>query len=150
MSETEAPFRILPAAAADWPEIAALLAANHLPTADVDASRAGDFLVARDARGLAGCIGGERRGAYALLRSLAVREDCRGRGIGKRLTSEMELRCKSAGVQAAYILTETAAKFAEGQGYLVVERLAVPGEIRSTKQFSGLCPCCATCMAKTL
>ena len=75
MSETEAPFRILPAAAADWPEIAALLAANHLPTADVDASRVGDFLVARDARGLAGCIGGERRGAYALLRSLAVRED---------------------------------------------------------------------------
>ena len=62
MSETEAPFRILPAAAADWPEIAALLAANHLPTADVDAGRAGDFLVARDARGLAGCIGGERRG----------------------------------------------------------------------------------------
>ena len=31
MSETEAPFRILPAAAADWPEIAALLAANQLP-----------------------------------------------------------------------------------------------------------------------
>lgn len=135
---------------ADWPGIVALLSANQLPVSDLDAKRVDEFLVVKDERGLAGCIGSERRGAYALLRSLALREDCRGRGMGKLLTSEIESRCKSAGVVAAYILTETAAKFAERQGYGVVERLAVPAEIRSTKQFSGLCPCCAICMAKTL
>ena len=138
------------ATAVDWPEIAALLAANRLPTADVDASCAEEFLVVRDARGMAGCIGGERRGRCVLLRSLAVREDCRGRGIGKRLTAEMEARCKFAGIAAAYILTETAVRFAESLGYGVLDRLAVPEEIRSTKQFGGLCPCCAICMSKEL
>ena len=141
---------ILVASTNDWPGIVALLSANQLPVSDLDAQRAAEFLVAKDERGLAGCIGCERRGAFALFRSLAVRDDCRGRGIGKRLTAEMERKCKSAGVEAAYILTETAAKFAESQGYRVVERLAVPGEIRSTRQFNGLCPCCAICMAKTL
>ena len=138
------------ATAADWPEIVALLAAHRLPTSDLDASRAGEFLVARDAQGVAGCIGAERRGSCVLLRSLAVREDCRGRGIGQRLTAEMEARCQAAGATAAYVLTETTAKFAERQGYGVVERLAVPAEIRSTKQFSGLCPCCAICLGKRL
>ena len=142
--------RIRSAADADWLEIVALLSASQLPVSDLDAQRAAEFLVVKDERGLAGCIGCERHGTLALFRSLAVRDDCRGREIGKRLTAEMERRCKSAGVEAAYILTETAAKFAESQGYRVVERLAVPGEIRSTRQFSGLCPCCAICMAKTL
>ncbi len=138
------------ATAADWPEIAALLVANRLPTGDIDAGRAGEFLVVRDERGVAGCIGAERRGECVLLRSLAVREDSRGHGIGTRLTAEMEVRCRAAGAKVAYILTETAAKFAESQGYGVVDRLAVPGEIRSTKQFSALCPCCAICMGKKL
>jgi len=150
MFEARATEALAVATAADWPEIAALLAENRLPVADVDASRAGEFLVARDARGVAGCIGAERRGDCVLLRSLAVREDVRGRGIGKRLTAEMESRCQAAGATAAYILTETAVKFAERQGYGVVERLAVPAEIRSTKQFSGLCPCCAICLGKRL
>ena len=135
---------------ADWPGIVALLSANQLPVSDLDAKRVDEFLLVKDERGLAGCIGSERWGAYALLRSLAVREDCRGRGMGKQLTSVRESRCKSAGVVAVYILTETAAKFAEKQGYRVVERRAVPEEIRSTKQFNGLCPCCAICMAKML
>ena len=143
-------FRIVSATAADWTDIVALLSANHLPVSDLDAKRMDEFLVMKDERGLAGCIGSERRGGFVLLRSLAVREDCRGRGIGKRLTAEMEARSKAAGVELAYVLTETAAKFAESQGYRVVERIAVPVQIRSTKQFSGLCPCCAICMAKML
>ena len=138
------------AKAADWPEIAALLAANRLPTADIDAGRAGEFLIVRDESGLVSCIGAERRGDGVLLRSLAVREDSRRRGIGTWLTAEMEARCRAAGAKAAYILTETAAKFAESQGYGIVDRLAVPVEIRNTKQFSGLCPCCAMCMGKKL
>ena len=146
----DARFDMASATTADWPEIVALLAASRLPTADIDANRVGDFLVAKDERDLAGCIGCERHGRFALFRSLAVRSDCRGKGIGKRLTAAMERKCKSTGVEAAYILTETAAKFAESQGYRVVERLAVPGEIRSTRQFSGLCPCWAICMANTL
>ena len=32
----------------------------------------------------------------------------------------------------------------------IVALLTVPAEIRSTKQFSGLCPCCAICMGKKL
>lgn len=143
-------FRIVSAAAADWTDIVALLSANQLPVSDLDAKRADEFLVVKDERGLAGCIGCERHGASALFRSLAVRSDCRGRGIGKRLTVAMERECNSAGAEAAYILTETAAKFAESQGYRVVERLAVPREIRSKRQFSGLCPSCAICMVKPL
>ena len=143
-------FRVVPATAGDWAEITALLAANQLPVSDLDAKRVDDFLVVKDEQGLVGCIGCERRGDFVLLRSLAVRSDCRGMGIGKHLTAAMERKCKSAGVESAYVLTETAAKFAESQGYRVVERLVVPAEIRGTKQFSGLCPCCAICMAKAL
>ena len=70
---------------ADLPAIRALLTANALPSADLTPAHLGSFWIVEDAAGLVGVVGLEPHGRAALLRSLAVRVDRRGHGIGAAL-----------------------------------------------------------------
>ncbi|NTW48650.1 MAG: GNAT family N-acetyltransferase [Chlorobiales bacterium] len=142
--------QIVQASEKDWEKILSLLISCDLPVSDLNQKSASQFLIATDRSELVGCVGYERCGDYALLRSLAVRQDYRRRGIAQKLTSEMECLCKSNGLNHVFILTTTAYDFATNQGFRVVERAHVPDEIRQTRQFSELCPCSAICMTKEI
>jgi amino-acid N-acetyltransferase len=142
---------IEPARQDDFAAIVALLEAESLPAEDLEPRMLAHFLVARDtAGGLVGACGLEPHGRMALVRSLVVAPAWRGRGIAKRLVERIEERAQSFGLDELYLLTTTAADFFAGLGYRVIRRDAAPLALRSTSQFSRLCPAAAACLVKTL
>lgn len=99
------------ATAADLPRLLSLLDSVGLPREGV-AEHLPGFLVARDAAGrVAGCVGMERHGPVALLRSAAVAHDLQGAGLGRRLTAALLELARSEGVREVVLLTTTAQKF---------------------------------------
>jgi N-acetylglutamate synthase-like GNAT family acetyltransferase/SAM-dependent methyltransferase len=134
--------------ATDLSAVQALLGDAGLP-ADVVAHLA-DFLVARHAGRVIGCIGMEAVGGAALFRSLAVAPAYQGLGIAQRLYDALEARAKGRGVQRAYLLTQTIEPLAQRWGFRRVERREVPPEILQTSEFRGACCGSAAAMMKRL
>jgi amino-acid N-acetyltransferase len=130
-------------------EVRALLVAAALPVEDLVSARP-DFLGLRDAAGFIGVIGLERHGEAALLRSLAVRDDQRGKGLGTTLVRALEARAPGLGVTRLWLLTTTAESFFRQLGYAPVLRDTAPLAIRETAEFRGICPTSAICMTKVL
>jgi amino-acid N-acetyltransferase len=141
-------MRVVAAQPADLPAIRALLATSGLPGEDLTPVHLESFWICRDAGGLAGVVGLEPRGRTALLRSLAVRADARGHGLGADLLAHAESQAAALGVDALYLLTTTAERFFAARGYTTTPRDAAPAEIRATAEFAGLCPASSICMTK--
>jgi amino-acid N-acetyltransferase len=136
------------AQAADLPEIRALLAASGLPGQDLTPAHLDSFWIELDAAGLVGVVGLEPHGRAALVRSLAVRADERGRGLGGALLAHAESQAGALGIEALHLLTTTAERFLAAHGYTVIPRTAAPLEIRATREFADLCPASSVCMTK--
>ena len=133
---------------ADLPEIRALLNASGLPGEDLTPAHLDSFWVERDRAGLVGSIGLEPRGRVALVRSLAVRADGRGQGLGAALLAHAESQAGALGVEMLYLLTTTAERFFAAHGYGVTPRETAPTAIQATSEFAGLCPSGSVCMVK--
>ena len=131
------------------PEVRALLEAAQLPVADLATARP-EFFGLRDDAGLVGVIGLERHGRAALLRSLAVRDDQRGRGLGTTLVQGLEARAPALGVTELWLLTTTAEPFFRQLGYVPAAREAAPVVVRATAEFRGICPTSAACLTKVI
>jgi amino-acid N-acetyltransferase len=131
----------------DYREIRDLLSSANLPFEDVE-NGTGHFLLARKEEQLIGCIGLQICGEDALLRSLAVSEDQRNRGLGKTLTQEILEYASRLNVRKIYLLTTTAENFFRKYGFVVADRTAAPDAIRATSEFSSLCPSTAVLMSK--
>jgi amino-acid N-acetyltransferase len=142
--------RIRPALPADLPTVLALLKDCNLPWQDVDAALLDGFLLAVDSDSVVGTAGLERHGSDALLRSLAVRTECRSTGLGKQLANAIEAHARKTGVTALYLLTTTAADFFARRGYAVIPRQEAPATLQNTAEFSTLCPSQAVCMRRQL
>jgi amino-acid N-acetyltransferase len=141
---------VIAAEPVDLTAIRALLTANGLPSADLTPAHLGSFWVERDAAGLVGVVGLEPRGRAALLRSLAVRVDARGRGLGAALLGRAEAQARAVGVETLHLLTTTAERFFAARGYAPAPRDEAPPEIQATAEFAGLCPSTSVCMRKLL
>jgi amino-acid N-acetyltransferase len=85
---------------------------------------------------------------YALLRSVSVLGETRGKGYGKILSDKIEQLAKENGVNCMYLITHTAKDFFDRQGYAVIDRTTAPDAIKQTDQFTGLCPSSAVVMKK--
>ena len=83
-----APVTLRPAQPADWPAIAALLESHGLPLAGAREHLATFLVAVHDAR-VVGVAGAEVHGDSALLRSVAVDDALRGRGIGRHLVERL-------------------------------------------------------------
>jgi len=132
------------------PRVLELLDRSGLPVDDIDERMAHRFLGCGDDTRPGGVAGLELAGRYGLLRSLAVDDAVRGRGCGRALVAGVERHAAALGVEALYLLTETAERFFRRLGYDVVARGDVPDDIRRTREFSSLCPDSAVVMAKGL
>lgn len=138
---------------ADLDRVEALLEANGLPYRDVRASDGRFFVAESDADADAECVGVggvETYGPNGLLRSVAVAESNRGRGVGTALCDALEDHARANGVETLYLLTATAAAFFRRRGYEAVDRGTAPSTIQRTTEFADLCPRSATCMRKDL
>lgn len=130
--------------------VKSLLKACALPTEDLSASHFEHFFGCGPAHDPQGVVGIELHGKAALLRSLAVMEASRGHGCGTQLVAEAERHARESGAIEVYLLTSTARTLFESLGYRIVERSEAPESIRSTKEFSSLCPASAAFMVKRL
>jgi len=133
------------ATASDLAAMEALLAANQLPTAGLKDS-IGTALVARVGSRTIGCAALEVYPSGVLLRSVAVDDAWRGRGIGHQLTSAGLELARNLGVEAAYLLTTTACDFFPRFGFARVERADVPDDVKQSVEFGSACPTSALVM----
>ena len=130
--------------------IGALLQNNHLPTSDIETGTEVLFFVAGSIQQPSGVVGIQVFGATALLRSLAVSESERGKGLATALVHYVEQHATSLGINSIYLLTTTAVQFFEAHGYSTANRTDAPISIAGTIQFSNLCPSSSALMVKVL
>ncbi|BDU18124.1 arsenic resistance N-acetyltransferase ArsN2 [Lysobacter auxotrophicus] len=122
----------------------AALPVEDLDTADVR------FIVAIENDELVGVVGLQQFGSAGLLRSLAVRQDFRGSGVGGRLVDALESLAREGGLDQLVLLTQTAAPFFAARGYRAIERADAPASVHDSAEFRSLCPATASCMSKQL
>jgi amino-acid N-acetyltransferase len=134
--------RIERATAGDMPAVEALLASAGLPLEGVAAAFASG-VVARDAGRVVGCAAVELYGAAALVRSVAVHPDARGRGLGSALVAAVEGLTRDAGARDAYLLTQTAENWFPRFGYAPMARADAEPAIGASVEFTSACT--ATC-----
>jgi amino-acid N-acetyltransferase len=133
----------------DAETIRALLEREGLPTQDLDSARP-EFVTALEEGRVIGVGALQHFGTTALLRSIAVASEWRGFGVGRIIVRELERRARALGITRLILLTQTARKFFEHQGYCAVEREDAPEAVRASAEFRTLCPATAICMAKVL
>jgi amino-acid N-acetyltransferase len=131
-------------------QVRELLASCGLENGNITPQKLRHFLVARRGDEILGTVGLEISGDDALLRSLAVAEGFRRRGVGRALVDAIERHALAVGVAHIYLLTLTAESFFTGQGYLVAERGSAPTGIQNTEEFRSCCLDTAVCLHKQL
>ena len=82
----------------------------------------------------------EMYGKAALLRSVSVDVAARKIGLGIQLTIEILKLAKISGVRRVFLLTETASDFFPRFGFHLVSRGDVPAHVKSSIEFTSLCP----------
>ena len=133
----------------DLPALRELLSLCGLPFDGV-AGHIDAFLVAFDEGGLTGSVGLEPYGADGLLRSLAVRPDHRGRGLGARLTRRALQEARRLGLRRVFLLTETASEYFPRFEFRPVSRQQAPSAVQASVEFASACPETAICMERRL
>lgn len=133
------PIQFRAATSADWPEIAALLTAAILPLAGAR-EHLDHFVLAVSGNRPVGCAGLEVYGEDALLRSVAVDEAWRGRGLGTALVEQVLGRARQHGVARVHLLTTTAADFFARLGFRAVARADLPTALQASEELRGACP----------
>lgn len=141
-------FPVRAATAADLPAARRLLAAEGLPVDDLQPVHL--VFAAGEGDRLAGAIGLERHDDIGLLRSLVVAPWARGQSIGDALVAALETHAATDGLTELWLLTTSADRFFLRLGYVVRNRADAPAVVRSTAQFSTLCPASAVLMSKRI
>ena len=130
-------------------EIIALLATEKLPTKDLP-FELDHFLVAEENGTIVGVAGLEIYENNGLLRSVAVDVAFRNKNIAGELLMKIEDLAVSKGLQAIYLLTETAPDYFIKKDYLKTERSEVPSAMQQSSEFSFVCPQSAILLKKEI
>jgi N-acetylglutamate synthase-like GNAT family acetyltransferase len=128
----------------DDPAFVAALTEAGLPTDDLT-SEPFAYLCVDDV-----AWGGVGVGPDALLRSIVVKTEARGRGYGGVVAEALVHYARDSGVQRLWILTTNAAPFFERLGWRIADRATATLAIAQSRQFSGLCPASASLMVRAL
>src|SRR5688572_30438706 len=99
-----------------------------------------------DAGDLIGSGGLEIYGDSALLRSVAVKENARGKELGKKIVDDLVTQARNSKINNIFLLTETAKDFFTKKGFTIVSRESVPPHVRASSEFTHVCPSSAICM----
>ena len=130
-------------------DLQAALQAAGLPVDDLELTGRTFFRFA-DRGQIVGFGGLEPYGDCALLRSVVVLPDQRGRGYGEAISSRLLDEAGRGGARTVYLLTESADTFFKHLGFVKVERTAAPAAILQTRQAASLCPASAGLFAKSI
>lgn len=146
---TSFPALLRGAQRADLRAVEALLTANKLPLDGV-ADALDCFVVAEHDGAIVGVAGIEHCGAgqHALLRSVAVAESWKGKGLGRALVTRAIRDAEARGAHALYLLTTTAEHYFPSFGFKAIARDAVPAEVQANVEFASACPASAVVMVR--
>ena len=133
----------------DLVQIQQLLKDSNLPFEDI-AEHLPSFVVAEDGQNMIGVAGLEVYGKAGLLRSVAVIESHRSKGIGSLLYDQIVSQTQKKGLRELSLLTTTAEKFFGRKGFRKVEGDAIPQYVKSTKEYQIFCGSTAVCMKKKM
>jgi N-acetylglutamate synthase-like GNAT family acetyltransferase len=136
-----------PARASDLAAVEQLLTASQLPLDGVREALS-TFIVAESGAEIVGVAGLELCCDNALLRSVAVRDAWRSRGLGRALVTRTIAEAEARGIDALYLLTTTADRYFPSFGFRAIARDAVPPDIQATAEFRDACPASATVMCR--
>jgi amino-acid N-acetyltransferase len=125
-----------------------LLEENDLPTSDIDEDKTLFALIQNDK--VIGTGGLELFGDCALLRSLSVRKDWQGKGLGRFIAQQLEQVCGESGIANVYLLTTTAEDFFRKKGYRVIDRANAPLSIKNSSEFTTVCSSTGILMHKII
>lgn len=129
------------------PALIASLTAAGQPVSDLAEGDSQFYTLTESGKPLA--FGGlEGRNIDRLLRSVVVPETGRGTGIGRLIVRKLADTARSDGAERLWLLTTDAAEFFEHLGWRRAERYAAPEAIRTTPQFTSVCPASATLMVR--
>jgi N-acetylglutamate synthase-like GNAT family acetyltransferase len=131
----------------DLPAVERLLTTSRLPLDGVREAIA-TFVVAEAGQEIVGVAGLEVCCDNALLRSVAVADAWRSRGLGRALVSRVVSDAEARGIRALYLLTTSAERYFPSFGFREITRAEVPADIRETAEFRGACPASATVMCR--
>lgn len=93
------------------------------------------------------CIGGlEKYDKYCLIRSIAVVENFKNQGLGTKMTKYLCEQAKLQKFEKIFLLTLTAEKYFPKFGFQKINRDQTPDVIKSSSEFSTVCPDSATVM----
>jgi amino-acid N-acetyltransferase len=129
----------------DLDAITNLLNVNKLPYSDIEKINI-DFIVAKNDNRIVGCIGLEKFGTEGMLRSFAVEDAFKNKGIGIELYHRLLSYAHQNTIRNLHLLTNTAREYFLKTGFLVIDRNKAPEVIKRTTEFSGLCPVSSTYM----
>ncbi|WP_275098643.1 arsenic resistance N-acetyltransferase ArsN2 [Sedimenticola hydrogenitrophicus] len=141
-------MHIIPAT--DHDSVRHLLRSAGLPSEDVGLNpQARFYLIEVDGKAVA-LAGIECHGNEALLRSLVVDPEYRGRGLAAGLVRHIQHVATGQGASTLYLLTTSAADYFRRLGFYDVAREETPASIRRTREFADLCPAEATILCRRL
>jgi N-acetylglutamate synthase-like GNAT family acetyltransferase len=121
-----------------------------LPTEDLQAEPSFYYALepdGNDARAFGGLVS---LGDDALLRSVVVPTEERGRGYGNVIVGRIFEEAAKFGAKNLWLLTTSADGFFEKQGWRTVKREDAPVSVTSTRQFSLICPSSAVLMCRAM
>ena len=138
-------LKLRPATEADLSLITHWLAENQLPTEDISQILSHLYLAQVD-DAVVGIGGIERDRDDGLLRSVVVAQSFRDQGYGQQLCRQLIQIAQGEGIQALYLLTNTADGFFTQLGFERIDRQSAPTTMQNTAEFSHFCPDSAVCM----
>lgn len=136
---------IRPGLPADWPTIADLLTRSKLPVEGAQECLQ-HFVVAEEASEVVGCAALEPHGQHALLRSVAVSQQHRHRGLAGAMIEHRVDSARRLGLGELHLLTTTASPYFARMGFAAVARSMVPADLDASAEFQGACPASAVLM----
>jgi amino-acid N-acetyltransferase len=142
-------MRIERARPSDLPAVEALLSAAGLPLAGAPEAFARG-VVMRDGEAVVGVAAVERYGLAGLLRSVVVKPDRRGAGLGRDLVVAAEALARREGIRDLYLLTETAITWFPRLGYSVVPRDEAAAVVGQSIEFTTACAETAVAMRREI
>jgi amino-acid N-acetyltransferase len=126
-----------------------LLADNELPT-DGLLAHLETAVVARVGVHVVACAALEIYRDGALLRSVAVDESVRGRGVGQQIVRAALDLAREHHTPAVYLLTTTAEGFFPRFGFRRIARGEVPLTVQASVEFASACPSTAAVMVREM
>jgi len=134
----------------DLEQIKELLLETNLVIEDVY-KHIENFIIIRKHNGsILACAGMEIYNEIGFLRSVAVKSNLQGKGIGSLLVESVINKAKEKNIQTLFLLTETAEAFFSKFSFKTINRDKAPESIKNTYEFEVACAETGILMRKEL